>query len=90
MLFVTAVGVLSALGALLGYGVHASGLMKQATAVLGIVPGGIGDLFLPFVYLAPWIVFVLLASVPWLMVRAARRKRRELARRRRRASSLAA
>jgi len=44
---------------------------------LGEIPGGIGDLARVTVSLANWIVFVLIAAVPILVVRARRRRRVE-------------
>lgn len=73
--FVIATGFMLVMGALAGYVLHASGLLRQAVRLLTIVPGGVGDIFLPFVYLAPWLVVILLGTLPWQIVRSARRKR---------------
>lgn len=45
---------------------------------LELIPGGVGDIFLPFVYLAPWLIPLTLAMMPFLYVRKTRRKRVEL------------
>jgi len=61
-------------GALL---IYLTGTVRRGVAVLGLVPGGIGDLFLPAVYGFPWILFAVLSALPWLYVRSARKKRVE-------------
>lgn len=52
-----------------------AGLMVQ---VLATLPGGVGDVLVPIAYAAPAFVFLLLATVPWLYVRHARRARVQL------------
>jgi pilus assembly protein TadC len=52
-----------------------SRLVEDSTRALAGLPGGVGDLFLPAVYLAPWLALVLPPALPWLAVRAARRRR---------------
>lgn len=42
------------------------------------VPGGFGDAFLPVLLAAPWLVFLLVASLPWMWVRRERRRRVQL------------
>jgi tight adherence protein C len=42
---------------------------------LHTLPGGIGALMSPVLLWMPWIVAIILASLPWLYVRAARRRR---------------
>jgi tight adherence protein C len=41
------------------------------------VPGGLGDIALPVAYLTPWLLLLILAALPWLAVRRARRQRVE-------------
>jgi Flp pilus assembly protein TadB len=73
--------VLTAAAGLAGLGIALILWSQQANArlldVLTDFPGGIGDLLVPFVYLAPWLIAVLLACLPWLYVRHARRNRVE-------------
>jgi tight adherence protein C len=57
---------------------HASGLHALVTEGVAVVPGGIGDVFLPIVWSVPWLLLVLLAFVPWLIVYRTRRRRVEL------------
>lgn len=44
---------------------------------LSVVPGGVGEVFLPAVWIAPWVVWFGLALGPTLVVRRARRQRVE-------------
>lgn len=73
--------VLTAAAGLAGLGIALILWSQQANArlldVLTDFPGGIGDLLVPFVYLAPWLLAVTLACFPWLYVRYARRNRIE-------------
>jgi len=41
-------------------------------------PGGVGDIFLPIAIIAPWIVFIILAGLPLMIVRRSRRQRVQL------------
>jgi tight adherence protein C len=45
----------------------------ERTVVL--VPGGVGETFLPIVWVAPWIIAILLIALPLTIVRSARRRR---------------
>jgi tight adherence protein C len=51
------------------------GWLRLGLEAVARVPGGLSDILTPLIYLAPWIVLVLLAGIPTLIVRAARRKR---------------
>jgi len=59
-------------GGLLVLAMYLVALPARTERAVSGVPGGIGDLFLPLVYLAPWITGVLLISLPWQAVRRAR------------------
>jgi tight adherence protein C len=74
-LFLACTVVLLGLGAAVVVAAQASGVTRQAARALAVVPGGVGDLFLPIIYLGPWFVLVLLTSLPCLVVRSARQKR---------------
>ena len=67
------------LALLAGAGVVAVLSRNQAADELAVwateVPGGFGDLALPVLGLAPWIVFLLVVSLPTMWVRALRRRR---------------
>jgi pilus assembly protein TadC len=54
---------------------RASGISRQMERGLQGMPGAAGEIFLPFVVLAPWIVALALIAAPWLIVRQARRQR---------------
>lgn len=52
-----------------------SGLQDVMENAVVLVPGGVGETFLPVVWVAPWIIAILLISLPITTVRSARRKR---------------
>jgi tight adherence protein C len=57
--------------------VLSSGMTTNLIAILSSLPPPMGDLFLPFAYMAPWTVLMILVLVPWMLVRRARRQRVE-------------
>lgn len=52
-----------------------SGLVQSGSATLSSFPGGVGEIFIPAVYAAPWIILLIVTLAPWLVVRSARRER---------------
>lgn len=52
-----------------------SGLQSIMEETVVLVPGGVGETFLPVVWVAPWIIAIGLLSLPLLIVRSARRQR---------------
>ncbi|MEZ6090011.1 MAG: type II secretion system F family protein [Pirellulaceae bacterium] len=52
-----------------------SGLQQVMERTVVLVPGGVGETFLPVVWVAPWIIAILLICLPLTVVRSARRKR---------------
>ena len=52
-----------------------SGLQQTMEQAVVLVPGGVGESFLPIVWVAPWILAILLISLPIMVVRSARRRR---------------
>lgn len=52
-----------------------SGLQRVMEESVVLVPGGVGETFLPVVWVAPWIIASLLICLPVTIVRSARRKR---------------
>lgn len=52
-----------------------SGLQEIMEEAVILVPGGVGETFLPVVWVAPWIIATLLICLPMTIVRSARRKR---------------
>ncbi len=67
---------------LLGFGAATlfvlSGTQSFMERTVVLVPGGVGDTFLPIVWVAPWIMAILLVCMPLTIVRAARRNRVQL------------
>jgi tight adherence protein C len=70
-LLCTGVGAGVALGFLL------LGLGEQIALGLAVVPGGVGEVLLPAVYVGPWLLWLSLAIAPTLYVRRARHERIE-------------
>ena len=73
--FLTGV-VVSILGGL-GLALLVRALPATASALewLHDLPGGVGALMAPVLLAMPWVVAIIIASLPWLYVRSARRKR---------------
>lgn len=68
-------GLSLAAGVTLGWALHRSGLLEAGVAALEAIPGGLGNALTP-VLSASWVgVALLVAAVPVLVVRAARRAR---------------
>jgi pilus assembly protein TadC len=70
--FATALGLSGALAFVL------SGRQTLAEDLIVRIPGGVGEAFLPMVWLAPWALMISLAGAPWLFVYRARCRRVEL------------
>lgn len=51
------------------------GAVSQFVDLLVLVPGGVGEVFLPVAWLSPWIGLLIAGTLPTLYVRAQRRKR---------------
>lgn len=75
--FVAAVLAAAGLGLAIVYLVHKVGLMQDLIRNLAQVPSAVSGLFMPLMYLAPWVMFLILVSLPWLAVRRSRRRRVE-------------
>ena len=74
-IFLIAVIVALTSGFLLAWGIRNSALMDEALRILYELPGGVGGLMAPILVVGPWVLLIIIASLPWLHVRAARRKR---------------
>ncbi len=61
-------------GVIVGFSIRRSEIGDTFRTWLVEIPGGSGDLLLPIVWLGPWIVFSIFASIPWTVVRASRRR----------------
>lgn len=55
--------------------VQSSGLVQTTSDLLYLVPGGVGEVFLPLAWAAPWIGGLCLIAIPIMIVRAKRRRR---------------
>ncbi len=64
------------LGLALWLQVSGTQALMERTVIL--VPGGVGETFLPVVWVSPWLIGIILVCIPWLVVRKARRERLEL------------
>jgi tight adherence protein C len=76
-LFLVATGSCIALGLAIALVFTLSGLQSLMERTVVLVPGGVGETFLPVVWVAPWLIFVMIGCTPWLIVRRARRQRVE-------------
>lgn len=73
--FVGAQAAATVLGLLVAWAFFRSGFVEQMSQILTLVPGAAGEFFVMVAGIGPWIAFLLIASVPVLIVRAARRER---------------
>jgi tight adherence protein C len=76
-LFLASVLLAGILGLTAVYAFYHGPALDLIVKSIAAVPGGIGDLFLPIAYAAPLLLLVILAGIPWLVVRRARRRRVE-------------
>ncbi|HUG90896.1 MAG TPA: type II secretion system F family protein [Planctomycetaceae bacterium] len=76
-IFLTATAACSAVGVAGLVIWELSGIERQLIDGLASIPGGTGDMFFPFVVLAPWLVLTGCALLPILYVRRQRRRRVE-------------
>lgn len=71
--------VMSLVGLLLGIGfvsaIYWFGVVTQISVLLRLIPGGVGEVFLPVAWCSPWLVGLILCLLPTLYVRAKRKKR---------------
>ncbi len=63
------------LGLFLAYTLIRVGAVPELARLLGRVPGGVGDIFLPLIYVTPWLGVPLFGLAPWLVVHRARKRR---------------
>jgi tight adherence protein C len=69
--------LLGAAGIGLAWSAQTTGLTRRALASLSIIPGGVGDIFVPIIYMGPWVMALIVACLPWLVVQRTRRQRVE-------------
>ena len=65
------------LGAVIMYQLYASGAPEQGANLLRSIPGGVGNVMVPFVMASPWLMLLMVAGIPLLFVRQVRRRRVE-------------
>lgn len=71
-IFWTFLAALAGLGT--AFALTVSGVLASLADGLAIVPGGVGRIFQPLVFLGPWIPAVTLLALPTLVVRQSRRR----------------
>ena len=73
--FLASAGAALLVGILLAVTVRASTQLFEARTWLYDMPGNIGALMDPVLVLMPWFLLVMVAFIPWMVVRSARRRR---------------
>ncbi len=73
--FVFATVAASLAAAITAYAIVQSGVIELLSELLRLVPGNVGEVFLPLVWLSPFAAIALLACIPAVLVRARRRRR---------------
>lgn len=73
--FVTATLSCIAVGLLISLAFTLLGLQALMERTVVLVPGGVGETFLPVVWVAPWLLLLIVGCMPWFIVRRARRMR---------------
>lgn len=76
-IFVAATVVCAVLAILFVVAVFRYGVIDQASDALYGIPGGVGNVMVPFAMAIPWLVVVIVTLIPVLLVRSARRRRVE-------------
>lgn len=51
------------------------GYFAVAAEFVGSIPGGVGNVLVPFVLATPWFLMIVFTLIPWLYVRSIRRRR---------------
>ena len=74
-IFVLSTLFLLFLGGTAAYALLRTNILRDLMAMIQSVPGDVLDILIPFVEIAPWLLMAILAAIPWLIVRAARRRR---------------
>ncbi len=72
--FVALTAAMLVVGGAASFGVRRSGLLRAGLRELERIPGAVGEIFWVPLILGPWILVIVLASLPWLVVRASRRR----------------
>lgn len=75
--FLVAMFIAFILAGLLIAGIFALGVINTFNTVLRAVPGGVGEVFLPLAWIAPWLAGLTIAALPAVFVHSTRRRRVE-------------
>lgn len=75
VIFVTATLGCGLVSFLIVFAVFRVGLIARATDALYSIPGGVGNVMVPFALAAPWLLVVIVTLIPMLVVRSFRRRR---------------
>ncbi len=67
--------VFFAVAVLTAWGMNVFGIMGQGIYFFNKLPGGMGQIFMPIVYVSPWLALIVISMIPWLVVRYERRMR---------------
>ena len=74
-IYYVATCVLGLLGLGLMFQLSRQGIFLVASEMVSSIPGGVGNVLVPFVLGTPWFLFAVLMLIPTLIVRSARRNR---------------
>lgn len=74
-LFILTTLFLALVGLGLAFLLSTSGTLDRGRAMLEAFPGGVLDIFVPIFLAAPYLLFLIIALIPFVIVRAARRER---------------
>ncbi|OUT54431.1 MAG: hypothetical protein CBB71_22025 [Rhodopirellula sp. TMED11] len=74
-IFWSATASMFLLGSSVWYQLYRTGTIALAADTVGGIPGGVGNVMVPFVLGAPWFFVVVLTLAPTLVVRSVRRRR---------------
>ncbi|MFM8477474.1 MAG: type II secretion system F family protein [Planctomycetaceae bacterium] len=75
LVFCTVTGAAASLGVAVALVFQTSGLQQLMIRSAAAIPGGVGETFLPVLQVAPWLLLVLLTSLPMVVVRRRRFER---------------
>lgn len=76
-IFLLAAGAFAGVGALTVYVILKSSFLYWAASGLESIPGNIGQIFVPVLFLAPYLLFFLVSALPWAHVARNRTRRTE-------------
>jgi pilus assembly protein TadC len=74
-MFLLTTGVATLTAILIAYAIYQSQVIILLETLLRAIPGNVGEVFLPLVWLSPFAAIATLAALPTVIVRARRRKR---------------